>query len=56
MTAKKFYPPWFSFKIDIDTKRRKLLRNTLVIELIKSARISQAMGESFGTWYKAMMK
>jgi hypothetical protein len=53
---KKYFPPWLTLRVPIETRRRRLLNDPLVIELIKSARISQSMGENLETWLRAMKK
>jgi hypothetical protein len=54
--TRKFYPPWLTFRVPIQTRRRKLLNDPLVIELIRAAMVAAVQGESFDMFVKSMKK
>jgi len=57
MTAvKKWFGGITLFKVSIESRRKKLLKDPDVLALLKSLRISTLMGEDFETWLKSMSK
>lgn len=52
--TKKWYGGITLFKVTIESKRKKLLRDGDVLILLRSAHTSGAMGESYETWIKSM--
>jgi hypothetical protein len=44
------------FRVDVDTKRKRLLKNPIVIELIKGAFVAFAQGECPETFIKSMKR
>ena len=54
MKVKKFFDGIPLFRLDIDSRRRKLLNNPEVIELIKGMYVATLQGETPETYIKSM--
>jgi len=54
--VKKWYEGIPFIKIPIEEKRKKLLKDELVISLLKAAHLAGLHGESFDMFYKSMNK
>ena len=53
---RKHYPPWLTLRVPVQTRRRRLLENPIVIDLIRAAMVAAQQGESFETFVSSMKK